>query len=321
MKYFKLTEFEKSGYKLSDNYVKYNIENLVNVILDPVREYYGAPVYILEGYNPDNDWFMAGTTARITTKSREGNLNIYEYIKANLEFDELVLSKNIDDICVALYPKNRQLVHELGSPQYLSDWIVCMDSGHGKDTPGKCSPDKSILEWEWTREIKYRIISELENQKICRCFDVNPEDTEPGLSVRANRANNAWKDNNKKGIFVSIHINAAGNNGQWTNAKYWSIWTSKGKTEADNLATYIWNSVNSIMNPIGRTMGKDMSDGDPDYESNFTVLTKTSMPAVLIENFFMDNKENVVFLMSEEGKELIIKGIINGIKNYLVSKK
>lgn len=320
MKYFKLAEFEKSGYKLSDNFVKYNIENLVNEVLDPVRKYYGAPIYVLEGYNPDNDWFMAGTTARITTKSKQGNIDIYEYIKSNLEFDEIILSDDYNDICVSIYPKNRKLVHEFGFNNYLSDWLVCMDSGHGKDVAGKRSPDSSLLEWEWAREMKYRIISELENQRICKCFDVNPEDTEPGLTVRATRANNAWKDNNKKGIFVSMHINAAGSNGQWANAKYWSIWTSKGKTEADNLAIYIWNSVNEIMVPLGRVMGKDMSDGDPDYESNFTVLTKTSMPAVLIENFFMDNRENVVFLMSEEGKELIVKGIVNGIRAYLISK-
>lgn len=320
MKYFKLSEFEKDGYKLSDEFVKYNIENLVNIILDPVREYYGAPIYVLEGYNPNNDWFMAGTTVRITTKSKQGNIDIYEYIKSNLEFDEIILSNDYSDVCVSIYPKNRKLIHEFSSNSYLSDWLVCVDSGHGKDVAGKRSPDSSIIEWEWAREIKYRIISELENQGICRCFDVNPETTEPGLTTRANRANNAWKDNNKKGIFVSIHINAAGNGG-WYNAKYWSIWTSKGQTEGDNLATYIWNSVNEVMTPLGKTMGKDMSDGDVDYESNFTVLTKTSMPAVLIENFFMDNKENVEFLLSETGKQAIIKGIVNGIKGFLISKK
>ena len=322
MKHFKLSEFEKNGFKITDNTVRYNIENLVNVILDKTREYYGAPIYILEGYNLSSNHMghYIGTAAEITTKSKQGNINIFEFIKSNCSYDELWVNDDYESIHVSVYPENRNQFQDVNKDTFESDWLVCLDSGHGKDTPGKCSPDLRIREWEWTREIKYRIIKELEDKRICKCFDVNPEDTEPGLTVRANRANNAWKDNSKKGIFVSIHINAAGN-GDWYNAKYWSIWTSKGKTEADNLATVIWNSVNEVMQPFGRTMGKDMSDGDVDYESNFTVLTKTSMPAVLIENFFMDNKENVEFLLSEQGKQAIVEGIVNGIKTYLKSKK
>ena len=33
------------------------------------------------------------------------------------------------------------------------DIIIIIDNGHGINTPGKCSPDKSLLEWKYTREI------------------------------------------------------------------------------------------------------------------------------------------------------------------------
>ena len=47
---------------------------------------------------------------------------------------------------------------------------------------------------------------------------------------------------------------------------------------------------------------KDMTDGDPDKESGFYILKHTKCPAVLTENLFQDNKEDVGFLLSEEGK-------------------
>jgi len=62
------------------------------------------------------------------------------------------------------------------------------------------------------------------------------------------------------------------------------------------------------------TLRKDMSDGDPDYEENFTVIYKTKCPAVLTENLFMDNKTDVAFLMSDEGRNVITDIHVNAIK-------
>ena len=38
---------------------------------------------------------------------------------------------------------------------------VILDNGHGVNTPGKCSPDRSLLEYRWTREMVDLIIKEL----------------------------------------------------------------------------------------------------------------------------------------------------------------
>lgn len=321
MKYFKLTEFETNGVKVTNDTIQHNIVSLVDNLLDKVRTYYGKAVYVTEGYNPNSIYNgnNIGVGANITTKSKQGNIDIFEYIKT-LDFDDLSVIGDYETIHVSYYPKNRKIVVENeDSKEFLSDYIVCIDSGHGKDVAGKRSPDSSLLEWQWARDVKYRIINKLEQDKIALCYDVNPEDTEPGLTVRANRANAVHKENNKKSIFVSIHVNAAGN-GQWMNARGWSIYTSKGQTEADILATDIWNEANAIFTPKGLTMRKEMSDGDVDYESNFTVLVKTSAPAVLIENFFMDNKEDVKYLLSEEGKNNVVTAIVNGITKYLKNK-
>ena len=41
------------------------------------------------------------------------------------------------------------------------------------------------------------------------------------------------------------------------------------------------------------------------------------MPAVLIENFFQDNREDVKYLLSEEGKTDCVNIHVLGIKKYL----
>ena len=45
----------------------------------------------------------------------------------------------------------------------------------------------------------------------------------------------------------------------------------------------------------------------------------TNCPAVLTENMFQDNKEDVDFLLSEEGKQMITYIHVNGIIDYIKS--
>ena len=64
-----------------------------------------------------------------------------------------------------------------------------------------------------------------------------------------------------------------------------------------------------------------MSDGEPDFEAKRYVLTKTKGAAVLTENLVQDNKEDVDFLLSEEGMHAIerlhVEGIVDFIENEL----
>ena len=39
--------------------------------------------------------------------------------------------------------------------------VALIDNGHGYNTPGKCSPDKSVLEYAYVREITKRIYDKL----------------------------------------------------------------------------------------------------------------------------------------------------------------
>ena len=67
----------------------------------------------------------------------------------------------------------------------------------------------------------------------------------------------------------------------------------------------------------GMKIRKDTADGDSDKESGFYILKHTACPAVLTENLFQDNREDVDFLLSEEGKQKITAIHVDGICKYL----
>ena len=45
------------------------------------------------------------------------------------------------------------------------------------------------------------------------------------------------------------------------------------------------------------------------------------MPAVLIENFFQDNRDDVAFLKTKAGKVACAEVVVDGVKDYLKSKR
>lgn len=190
---------------------------------------------------------------------------------------------------------------------------ILIDNGHGVDTAGKRSPDGSLREYKYAREIAGRIVSELRKQG----FDAErivTEENDISLRERCQRVNAICNRlGTKNVILVSVHCNAAGNGSQWMNARGWEAWTSVGQTAADKLADCLYKSAEETDFKIR----KDTTDGDPDKEGHLYILKHTKCPAVLTENLFQDNKEDVAFLLSEAGKETIVNLHVKGIINYL----
>ena len=58
-------------------------------------------------------------------------------------------------------------------------------------------------------------------------------------------------------------------------------------------------------------------DSDRDIEMNLAVLRKTACPAVLTENLFQDNKLDVKFLLSDVGRQAILRLHAEGIIRYI----
>lgn len=194
---------------------------------------------------------------------------------------------------------------------------ILIDNGHGENTPGKRSPDGVFREFLYAREIADDVVCELKS----RGFDAERivrENIDVRLQDRVQRVNQICNECGAKNvILVSIHCNAAGSDGNWHNATGWAAYTTKGKTKADNLADFLYAAAEKCF--PGKRIRKDMSDGDPDWEENFYILKNTKCPAVLTENFFQDNKEDVSYLLSLEGRKSITRCHADGIVNYINS--
>ena len=192
---------------------------------------------------------------------------------------------------------------------------ILLDNGHGFDTPGKRSPDGHFREYAYNRYLAFLIRERL----IALGLDVQlvvPEREDISLKERCRRVNAICKQfGNDQVILLSIHVNAAGNGQNWLDARGWSCFTTRGKTKADALATCLYEAAKNHL--PGMRLRTDFSDGDPDIEKDFYIIRHTSCPAVLTENLFMDNRDDVAFLESEEGARAMVGLHVDGILQYL----
>lgn len=189
---------------------------------------------------------------------------------------------------------------------------VLIDNGHGETTPGKRSPDGRLREWSYTREIADMIIAGLRKRGI-DAERIVKEDTDVPLSERCKRANAIYKETGKKAILVSIHCNAAGSGASWMGAKGWSVFVgNNASSNSKKLATCLGEAAELQRVTIRKQTPKLMY-----WEQNLAMCRDTNCPAVLTENFFQDNKEDVDFLLSPEGKQAVAQIHVEGVIKYL----
>lgn len=196
---------------------------------------------------------------------------------------------------------------------------ILVEAGHGNPPltgiGSKQSPDGRIKEYVYCREIVAEVVKRLRAQGY-DAENTVPEKGDISLGERCARVN-AWCDRlgAKNVVFVSIHNNAAGC-GQWMSARGWEAWTSKGQTMGDKLADCLYDAAAKYL-PKGTKIRTDLTDGDRDKEGNLAVVRGTRCAACLTENLFQDNREDVDYLLSPQGREAIITLHVEGIKAYI----
>lgn len=247
-----------------------------------------------------------------------------ELLKKFILFLKQLFSKKEDNVTTNIetsgntqIENNEENNNEMLQQNY-NGTVILLDNGHASTTPGKRSPiwddGYQFFEYEFNRDVVKRIAKELDKLGI-KYEIITPEvDVDVKLTTRANRVNNFCKKyGTAKCLLISVHANA-GANGTWCNARGWSVYTTKGVTKSDAIATLFYNEAESLLPRFNMTTRKDMSDGDPDYEENFTIIYKSICPAILTENLFMDNKEDCAFLRSDWGREIVARIHVNAIK-------
>jgi N-acetylmuramoyl-L-alanine amidase len=186
-----------------------------------------------------------------------------------------------------------------------------VDPGHGGSDVGAVG--SKSYEKDIALAVSKKIAERLEFHNIetilTRIGDVDV--TYPGASAGEELGRRAFIANDfGADFFISVHCNGFGNPA----AHGFEIWTSKGDTAADPLATAIYNRMQPGLGLAGRT---DYSDGDPDREENYMVLRLTNMPAALIELGFITNPNNEERMLSEAWQNMAADLAVEGVLEYL----
>ena len=183
--------------------------------------------------------------------------------------------------------------------------LVALGDGHGIGTAGKETPNipelgRKVKENEFNRAVVKFLDVDLK-----RCgFDtllVAPTDADTSLGDRVNLANTKKAD-----AYVSIHYNAFDGSFGGSNPEGLSVHIYPNSKEGRKLGTAILNHLKTGTKQVNRGL----------KEANFYVLHHTSMPAILSENGFMDNKREALLMLNVDFQKEVAKEHCQGICDY-----
>lgn len=208
------------------------------------------------------------------------------------------------------------------------DYMIILGTAHLGSTAGKRSPDGRLREAVYSREIvedveamlmgygynvmvDYRPLDEDKNMKAVS-GKLNQQNRE--LIYRARQVNNVCRQFGKaKCLYVSIHVDAMGNDGNWHDANGWSVRVSKNASEnSKRLADCLYDAAEKYGLKMRKPLPKQKW-----WAQNLYVLNQTSCPAVLTENLFQDNRADVDFLLSDVGRHEVARLHVEGIIEYM----
>ena len=193
------------------------------------------------------------------------------------------------------------------------EFILILDNGHGSNTPGKCSPDRTLREYAWAR-LMTALIARKARAKGIRTEIIVPETPDVPLATRSARANAiAMTHGPQNCALLSVHINAAGADGKWHDATGFSAWVAQN---ASRNSTTFASLVTAEMKARG--LGGSRAANPLGYwTANFAVIRRAACPAVLTENLFQDNRTEVRYLLSPQGQETIAEAHIAAVEKYI----
>ena len=190
--------------------------------------------------------------------------------------------------------------------------IVLIDNGHGYNTAGKCSPDGAHREYLWARQFAQR----LETALRARGFNAQrivTESYDVSIRERCKRVNTVCREfGSKTCILLSIHNNAAGADGKWHTARGYSSHVSlNASANSKKLATLLAESVEAQGIVIRKPLPTQLY-----WPQNLGICRDTNCPAVLTENLFQDNREDVALLADEAFLKKLETAYVNAITKY-----
>lgn len=205
--------------------------------------------------------------------------------------------------------------------------VVILGTAHRQREAGKQSPDGRLKEYIYSREIVDELNIKLQDYGIVTYIDFWPYDLpktmqtpseklerQRELGLRVNEVNRICQQHGKENcIYVSIHVNASSSDGKWHKAKGWQVCISP---QASNKSRLLANCLFDAADDFSVLTRKPLAN-QKYWEQSLYVLNRTLCPAVLTENLFQDNQNDVDFLLSDVGRHTIERIHLEGILNYI----
>lgn len=189
--------------------------------------------------------------------------------------------------------------------------IIVLDAGHGMKTAGKrclrSLDPRETREWWLNDRIMDRVEARL---ALYDCKVLRVDDTtgakDISLSARVKAANGAGAD-----YYLSMHHNAGlnGRSGGGTVVYY-----ARNKQEQKAQAQRLYEDI------VGRT-GLRGNRSQKVIAKGFYVIKNTRMPALLVENGFMDSPTDVPIILSELHANQTVDGVVSFVARELKLKK
>jgi len=171
--------------------------------------------------------------------------------------------------------------------------LIVIDPGHGGKDPGACG--NGLKEKDITLELGQLVAAELKNYLV-EVLMTRREDVDVSLTERVRIANEKKAD-----FFLSLHVNAGGGTG-----------FESYRDEAAGMTTIRYQKI--IHNAVKLYMDLLPDRGKKAAQApRFYVLRHTSMPAVLLENLFIDHPEEAACLADRRFLGGLARAIAAGV--------
>ena len=176
-----------------------------------------------------------------------------------------------------------------------------LDPGHGSDTPGKRAGE--LREWLFNRDIVRYISFSLLSLKIPHHILI-PGHYDVSLGLRCSLADAVADDHKAEtgddSILISVHGNA------FKDKSVTGIETFYYSTKGKEIADVFQDELVSAMGWKERGV----------RQANFTILERSSMPAILTESGFYTNPQQREVMLSPEGRYEIAMAHVEAIKKF-----
>jgi len=222
---------------------------------------------------------------------------------------------------------------------------IIIDPGHGGKDPGASSAEQFSINGKTFKAVEKDIVLEVSKRLktvLSRAYPgrrilmTRESDTYPSLESRPAMANSVPLKENEAIIFISIHANKSLNSNPRTRG-YEVLYLDPnyrrnvlgGKTDNSAGVHSILNDMmqeeyttESIMmgQAILKSFGEAFGPAVPSRglkPGEWMVVKNARMPAILVELGFLDNRDDIILMTTEDGLHKLIEALYKGIDSFI----